>query len=73
MLLMLAVLVVVASIAALLANYFSGKAESQAAQMLGGALKLLSRPVQASTAPRTKPSLRSYPDCARRIPKPERR
>jgi tetratricopeptide (TPR) repeat protein len=51
MLFMLAALVVVASIAGLPASYFSGKAESQAAQMLGGALKLLSRPVQASTAP----------------------
>lgn len=51
MLFMLAVLVVVASISGLFASYFSGKAESQAAQMLGGALKLLNRPVQASTAP----------------------
>ena len=47
----LAGLVVVASVAALLASYFSGKAESQAAQMFGTALKLLSRPVQSSSAP----------------------
>lgn len=51
MLLMLAALVLVASVSGLLATYFSGKAESQAAQMLGSALKLLNRPVQASTAP----------------------
>jgi tetratricopeptide (TPR) repeat protein len=49
MLLMLAAIVLGASIFWLLASYLSGKAESQAAQMLGSALKLLSRPVQAPT------------------------
>ena len=47
----LAAVVAVASVAALLASYLSGKAESQAAQMFGAALKLLSRPVQSSSTP----------------------
>ena len=47
----LAALIAVASVAALLASYFSGKAESQAAEMFGVALKLLSRPVQSSSTP----------------------
>ena len=47
----LAALIAVASVAALLASYFSGRAESQAAQMFSAALKLVSRPVQSSTTP----------------------
>src|SRR5262249_49075967 len=51
MLAILVALVAVASVAALLGSYVSGKAESRAAQKFGAALKLLSRPVQSSTAP----------------------